>query len=142
MQAKEKDNLVFVRLFPDEDIFKELEKVCQKHQVKTVVLLSGIGQIKNFQLGYFKGKGDYTLEEFKEPHELLSLAGNIIFSEKEQKYKFHLHAVLGNQKKEAVGGHLSKGVVSVTAEIVLLKSGERLTRKVEKETGLAGLFME
>ena len=52
MQSKEEDNLIFVRLFPGEDIYRELEQVCQKHDVVTVVVLSGVGQLKQFELGY------------------------------------------------------------------------------------------
>lgn len=77
MQSKEKNNLVFVRLFPNEDIHRELKRVCKKHQVETAVSLSGLGQLKQFQLGYYKEKGNYTPQEFQEPHELLSLTGNI-----------------------------------------------------------------
>jgi hypothetical protein len=142
MQSKEKDNLIFVRLFPNEDIFESLEKVCKKHEIKTALILSGIGQLKKFQLGYFKKKGNYSLEKFKKPHELLSLSGNIIFSEKEEKYKFHLHAVLGNKEKHSIGGHLLKGKVEVTNEIVLLKTNLQIRRKLEKETGLEGMILE
>jgi len=142
MQSKEKDNLIFIRLFPNEDIHKALEEVCKKHNVKTAVVISGLGQLKEFQLGYFKEKGNYSLEKFKEPHELLSLSGNIIFSNKEKKYKFHLHAVLGNENKNTVGGHLFKGKVEVTNEIVLLKTELKFERKLERETGLEGMFLE
>lgn len=141
MQSREKDNnLVFIRLFPDEDLFKELERVCKKHEVKTAVVLSGLGQLKNFSLGYFKSKGNYLLEEFEEPHELLSLTGNI--SLQDDSYNFHLHATLGDEKKNAIGGHLAEGKVEVTNEIVLLKTDLRVKRKLEEETGLEGLFLE
>ena len=118
MQSKEEGNLIFIRLFQGEDIYHELDQACQRHQVKTAVVLSAVGQLKQFELGYFRGKGDYALEEFEKPHELLSLTGNI--SKQDKGYNFHLHVVLGNEKKEVVGGHLMKGEVEVTNEIVLL----------------------
>ena len=77
VQSKEKNNLIFVRLFPNEDIHRELKRVCKKRQVETAVILSGLGQLKQFQLGYYKEKGNYTPQEFQEPHELLSLTDNI-----------------------------------------------------------------
>ena len=77
MQSKEKDNLIFVRLFPDEDIYECLKEACKKHNVETAVVLSGIGQLKHFKLGYFKEKGNYVPQLFEKPHELLSLTGNI-----------------------------------------------------------------
>ena len=140
MQSKEEDSLIFIRLFPGEDIYYELEEVCQKHKVETAVVLSGVGQLKQFELGYFKEKGNYTPEEFEKPHELLSLTGSI--STQEGKYSFHLHAVLGNEGKNVVGGHLIKGEVGVTNEIVLLKTNLELERRLEESTGLQGMFLD
>jgi predicted DNA-binding protein with PD1-like motif len=45
-------------------------------------------------------------------------------------------------KKETVGGHLIEGFVEVTNEIVLLQTDLRIKRKLEKDTGLEGLFLE
>ena len=140
MQSKEGNSLIFIRLSPGEDIYCELEKVCQKHEVGTAVVLSGVGQLKQFELGYFKEKGDYSPEGFEKPHELLSLTGSI--SNQEGKYIFHLHAVLGNKEKNVVGGHLIKGIVEVTNEIVLLKTSLKFKRKLEESTGLQGMFLE
>jgi len=140
VQSKEKNNLVFVRLFPNEDIHRELKRVCKKHQVETAVSLSGLGQLKQFQLGYYKEKGNYTPQEFQEPHELLSLTGNI--SNQEGEYNFHLHAVLGDERKNVVGGHLMSGHVELTNEIVLLKTDLKVKRMLEEDSGLEGMFLE
>ena len=140
MQSKEENSLIFIRLFPGEDIYRELEQVCQKHEVGTAVVLSGVGQLKQFELGYFKEKGDYSPEGFEKPHELLSLTGSI--SNQKGKYNFHLHAVLGNKEKSVVGGHLIRGIVEVTNEIVLLKTSLRFKRKLEESTGLQGMYLE
>ena len=140
MQSKEEANLIFVRLFPGEDIYRELEQVCQKYEVGTAVVLSGVGQLKQFELGYFKEKGNYTPEEFEKPHELLSLTGSI--SNQEGKYDFHLHAALGSEAKNAVGGHLIKGIVEVTNEIVLLKTSLKLKRRLEESSGLQGMYLK
>ena len=140
MQSKEGESLIFIRLFPGEDIYHELEEACQEHEVETAVVLSGVGQLKQFELGYFKEKGNYTPQEFEKPHELLSLTGSI--SNQEGKYNFHLHAILGNEEKNVVGGHLIKGEVEVTNEIVLLKTNLKLKRRLEESTGLQGMFLE
>jgi hypothetical protein len=140
MQSIQKDDLIFIRLFPDEKIYEKLEEVCMKYQVDTAVVISGIGQLKDFKLGYFKEKDNYTPEHFKTPHELLSLEGNI--TKRGEEYLFHLHAVLGNEKKEVIGGHLIEGLVEVTNEIVLLKTKLEFERKTEDNTGLEGMFLE
>jgi len=140
MQSKEKDKLLFVRLFPNEDVHWELKKICRKHKVETAVVLSGLGQLKQFQLGYYKEEGDYTPQEFQKPHELLSLTGSI--SNQEGEYNLHLHAVLGDEEKNVVGGHLISAKVEVTNEIVLLKTDLKIKRILEETTGLEGMFLE
>ena len=140
MQSKEKDNFIFIRLFPNESIIDELEKACKKHDVKTAIVISGIGQLKNFKLGYFKKKNDYIPEGFKKPYELLSLSGNI--TKEGTDYNIHMHAVLGNENKNTVGGHLLKGLVEVTNEIVLIKTDFDIKRKIEEKTGLKGMFLD
>jgi len=140
MQTKEKDNLIFIRLFSDEDLNKKLEEACRKYNVKTAVVLSGLGQLKKFTLGYFKEKNNYCPEKFDKPHEITALTGSIICQNDE--YVFHLHATLTAEDKKAVGGHLLNGVVEVTNEIILLKTDIDVERKFEEETGLKGLFLE
>jgi len=140
MESAEKNEIVIARLFPGENLFEQLEKICSKHKIETAVVVSGIGQLKNFELGYFKEKGNYVPEKFDTPHELVNLSG--MASKTEKGYNFHLHAVLSNEKKETVGGHLIKGIVEITNEIVLLKSSIKVKRKLEDSSGLMGLFLE
>jgi len=140
MHSKQNKDLIFIRLFPGKDIFDKLREVCRKYQINTAVVISGIGQLKDFKLGYFKEKGNYTPQHFKTPHELLSLEGNII--KQDEEYIFHLHAILSNENKDVVGGHLIEGLVEVTNEIVLLKTDVKVDRKVEDSTGLKGMFLE
>jgi len=140
MQSREKDKLVFIRLFPDEDVNEKLKEACKLHDIKNAVVLSGLGQLKEFKLGYFKEKNNYLPELFNRPHELLSLTGNIC--KQNNDYILHLHAVLGDENKKTIGGHLIEGKVEVTHEIVLLKTDIEVERRFEEETGLKGLFIE
>ena len=128
---------VFVRLHKGDDFFPALEKACGEAGIVSAGAVTGIGMISDFELGYFKGKGDYAREKFEKPHELLALSG-IILREKDG-YNFHLHAVLGDEGKGVKGGHLFSARVAVTAEIMLLKSDAKLRRELEEDTGLLGL---
>jgi len=140
MESKEDGNIVFIRLFPDEDFYGGVKAACIKHEVKTAVFLSGIGQLKDFKLGYFIEKGNYGEKHFPEVHELIALQGNVVFQDEE--YVFHVHCVVGNREKKAFGGHLLSGIVSITNEIVLLKSDVSAVRREGEETGLKELFLE
>jgi len=102
MQSKEKQDIIFLRLFTNEDVNKQIKKACNLYNVKTAIIISGIGQLKNVQLGYFKEKGEYIKEVFKKPLEILSLNGNICNDDSE--YIIHMHAVLGDESKSVIGG--------------------------------------
>ena len=140
MQSKEKKNIIFVRLFPEEDVNKQLKEACNLHDVKTAVIISGIGQLKKAKLGYFKEKGDYSPKTFDKPLEILSLTGNI--NRREDDYLLHLHAVLGDEDKNAIGGHFIDGEISITAEIVMLKTDLKINRKSNEKSGLKDLYLE
>ncbi len=140
MQSLEKDGLIFIRMFPGEDFYKSLEEACRKHSIKAAVVLSSLGQLKHFKLGYFVKKGDYAPQSFPEPYELVSVNG--VIHEQNGEYEFHLHAAFGGKEKQTVSGHLIEGTVEITNETVLLKSGAVLNREEEKETGLRGLFLK
>ena len=141
MQAKEKDGLIAVRLFPNEDLFDSLSKACKQINVQSAVIVSGIGQFKDISLGYFRKKGDYSPEEFPEPYEIISLTGNVGLQDGGE-YAFHMHVTMGDEGKKVLGGHLLKATVAITGEIFLLKSDIKIVRKVEEETGLKGMFLE
>jgi len=140
MEYREDQGLIMVRLHQDEDLFESLEKVCAACDVRTGVLLSGIGMLKQAELSFFVKQGRYATVLFPEPLELVSLTGNVLLQDGE--YKFHLHAVLAKDTKEAMAGHLSKGKVNVTNEIVILKTAIPARRKLDDATGLMALTFE
>jgi hypothetical protein len=137
MEYKQLANVIFVRLHSNEDLFEGLQEACKKCKVKTAVVLSAVGMLQDFELGYFKAKGNYAKQRFKKPHELVALSG--IIMKLAEGYNFHLHAALGNEKKKLIGGHLVSGKIKVTAELVLLKSNAKLKRVLDEETGLLAL---
>ncbi|MEM0360680.1 MAG: DUF296 domain-containing protein [Candidatus Diapherotrites archaeon] len=137
MRFKEESGILFVRLFAGEDFFEGLELACKGSECATAIVVSAVGMLSDFELGYFRKKGDYAKQFFKKPHELVALNGLILRDAKG--YNFHLHAALSNEKKQLRGGHLFSAKVKITAEIVLLKSAIPLHRELEEETGLMGL---
>ena len=140
MDSKKNNNIIFLRLIPNEDVNIEIKNACKIHDVKTAIIISGIGQLKNVELGYFKEKGNYAKEIFNKPLEILSLNGNICKEDGE--YIIHMHAVLGDENKNTLGGHFFEGTVSVTAEIVILKMDIIAKRKNDEQTGLKMLYFK
>lgn len=140
MQSTEKKNLVFARFLPGEDVNKKLIELCKKHDIKSGVIISGIGQFEKVELGYFKCKGDYSHEIFEKPLEVLSLTGNICKNGDE--YILHIHAVLSDDKKNAFGGHFINAIVSITGEIVILKTNILFKRELDEKTGLKNIILK
>jgi predicted DNA-binding protein with PD1-like motif len=139
MNSIEQDPMIFIHLDPEESILTSLETIAKKHQITTAIIVSGIGQIKNPTIGYFKEKNDYLEETFKGIYELLTLSGNIIFTN--NSYYTHAHVIFGDENKHTYGGHLIKGYVSITNEIVLLTSPIKLNRMIFSTTGLMHLHL-
>lgn len=125
------------RLHQDEDLFESLKKVCSECGLRTGVVVSGIGMLKQAELSFYVKHGKYATVLFPEPLELVSLTGNIL--EQDGEYMFHLHAVLAKETKEAMAGHLSRGKVNVTNEITILKTDIAAHRELDEATGLMAL---
>lgn len=125
------------RLHQDEDLFESLKKVCSECGLRTGVVVSGIGMLKQAELSFYVKHGKYATVLFPEPLELVSLTGNIL--EQDGDYVFHLHAVLAKETKEAMAGHLSRGKVNVTNEITILKTDITAHRELDEATGLMAL---
>ena len=66
--------------------------------------------------------------------EVVSLIGNIARIGSE--HKVHAHATLGRQDLSTIGGHLKRGVVYPTLEMMLIPLSPPLIRKRDEETGL------
>ena len=141
MQSIEEHGLIIARLFTGEDLIQSLKEVCRKHEVETAIILSAIGQLKQFTLGYLNGT-IYIWQDYLPTYELISLSGMISWSREEKDYQFHLHATVANEKQQAFGGHLAKGIVQNSNEIVILKTHMKVKRRTDEQTGLQGLFLE
>jgi predicted DNA-binding protein with PD1-like motif len=139
MEFSQSGDLILVRLHQDEDLFEMLRKVGEACEIQTAVVLSGIGMLKQAELNFFVKNGEYSAVLFPEPMELVSMTGNVIHQDGD--WHFHIHAVLARHTKEAVAGHLSKGKVNVTNEIVILKTGVKAARRVDAATGLMALSL-
>ena len=118
MKVKKNLSYLFISLDPNENLLKSLISICEKYRIQTGIIISGIGQLKQVTLGYFKEKNNYTPEFYKDTYELLSLSGTIIRNNKT--YIPHLHAILGKFDKKTLGGHLLDASVEVTNEIIAI----------------------
>lgn len=96
---------------------------------------TAIGAFSETTVGFF----DFSIKDYKKTHfnqqmEVLTLAGDISLFNGE--YKVHGHIALAKEDGTAHGGHLIKGVVHPTLEIILNESPVYLQREMNKELGI------
>lgn len=143
MQIGIESNIIVLKLTNDEDVFQSIKNAVKKHEIRSGIIITGIGMLKDFELGYFD-PGGYKTKFFTEPHELVSMMGSIAYSKDEgAKFLPHIHCSVADRKHHVFGGHLYKGRVNVVNEITMLRLDElRLNRVKNEKTNLMELNIE
>jgi len=135
MQFQEDRHAYFICLEKDEPIMKTLTQFCLDHKIQNGQL-SGIGAIKNIELGaYLLDTKEYVRETFEDTHELVSAQGNIAL--KDGKPFIHMHICIGYHDFNTKGGHLFEANVGVITEFILRKMDTTVRREMNPAIGLA-----
>lgn len=117
-----------------EDIVEAVTDIA-KEQGGKFGTVSGIGACDDVELNFYNiDTKTYEKKSFEEPLELISLLGNI--SHIDDKPFAHLHATFGTNAYATLSGHLTKAVVSATAEIVITMTDLDINRKHDEAIGL------
>jgi predicted DNA-binding protein with PD1-like motif len=117
-----------------EEVAEGLLRFAQEENL-TAARFTGIGALSRAVLGFFDlEKRDYQHIEIDEQVEVLSLIGNFALHGAQK--KIHAHIVLGKSDATAHGGHLLKGWVRPTLELIVIESPSWLRREIDKKTGL------
>lgn len=98
---------------------------------------TAIGGFRSATLAYFDiDAKDYVDIPCEEQVEVLTLAGDI--SRKEDGGRqVHMHAVVGRRDGSTRGGHVKRGVVRPTLEVMVTESPSHLRRTYDESVGLA-----
>ena len=128
------------RLEPGEEIIATLSSFVKARDIGTASI-SGIGAAGELSIGYFdRSRKEYVKRELGGEYEILSLTGNVSHVAGEP--WVHAHAVLSGPDFAAVGGHLFSGKVTVTVELALVVSYERIERKEDPASGFRHLELD
>lgn len=117
------------------DVISGLTNWAKNHEVKSAHF-TAIGAFDRATLGYFdRQKKDYERIEVREQVEVLTLTGDIALEGDEP--KVHAHVVVGRRGGHTLGGHLLRGNVWPTLEVMLVVTPANLQKRFDPETGLA-----
>jgi hypothetical protein len=99
--------------------------------------LTAIGAFENATVGWFDfEKKTYKKIEIAEQCEVLSAIGDVAVGD-DGEPSLHVHVVLGLSDGSTRGGHLLKGKVRPTLEVVLTDTPAQLRRKKRPDLGIA-----
>lgn len=130
MHFEKEGNVLVAKLDHDQDVFSALETLMSKINENSATVISAIGMIKDFKLGFYDAEsGEYIWDEFDEPMELLSLNGSIT-----EDKDIHIHAQVADKEHNVKGGHLDKGTIhNVTELTMLLNDKLKMKREHDEE---------
>ncbi|UCC93625.1 MAG: DUF296 domain-containing protein [Thermoplasmata archaeon] len=144
MQVMEDDGTVVIRLHEGEDFFPTLRKALEEVDLSKGVILTGVGMLKDFEVGWFDHVTmGYKKKEFTTPHELVAMSGTIALAEGvEPAVMPHVHVAMAGPDMALVGGHLWKATVTVLNEISIGRVEGEMVRRLNPDTGLMELNLE
>lgn len=97
--------------------------------------ISAIGAVENAEVCFYDlPTKSYICKTMCDPHEVLSLSGNVTI--KEGKPFVHAHTVLSNKEGRVSGGHLKEATVAVTLEVTLIPLSGTYERRLDESIGL------
>ncbi|MEO3780906.1 DUF296 domain-containing protein [Micromonospora sp. B11E3] len=98
--------------------------------------VTAVGGFADAEVGWFdRDRRDYRRIAVPEQVEVVSLLGDV--AEQDGEPALHVHAVLGRSDGSTLGGHLLRGRVWPTLEVIVSEVAPELAKRVDPETGLA-----
>ncbi len=128
-------NTFAFRLFPGQDLKKELVSFCINNKIQAGFILTCVGSLKRATLRLADEK---VVKDFEQQFEIVSLVGTLCQD------GVHLHIPLSDEKGNTFGGHLMDGCfIYTTAEIVVGEMEDVIfSRRADAKTGFRELVVE
>jgi uncharacterized protein len=139
MRAKETDfggrRVLVVVCTKGEEAFETVATTVRERGIRAAQV-TAVGGFRSADLGYFDAAtGEHLDIPVAEQVEVLSLIGDVAQDSGEP--ALHLHAVLGRRDGSTVGGHLLRGEVWPTLEVIVTEVAPELAKRYDPQTGLA-----
>lgn len=124
-----------VRIDKGEEILQVISQVCDAEKI-TLGTVTGLGAVGDVTLGVFdREEFQYVSRTYTGDLEIASCSGNI--STMKGNTYLHIHMVVGNPKENIChGGHLNRGIISLTGEFFIHAVDGQIDREYSPEIGL------
>lgn len=117
-----------------DEALEVLQQFCERERIESASV-NGIGGFQNATVAFFDVQAKrYVPIAVDEQVEVLSFLGNVTLYQ--DKPKIHVHCVLGHRDGHTTGGHLQRGIVGPTLEIIVDELPSKLHRTDRPEIGL------
>jgi predicted DNA-binding protein with PD1-like motif len=118
-----------------EEALGAVTSAVREHGIRAAQV-TAVGGFRGGELGYFDGNArEYAHIPVEEQVEVLSLLGDV--AEQDGQPQPHLHAVLGRRDGSTVGGHLLRGEVWPTLEVIVTEVAPELAKRFDPQTRLS-----
>lgn len=120
--------VVAIRLRPDEDLKKSLQRFALHHNITAGFIISAVGSLKQAKIRFANQQTSTLLSD---KFEIISLNGTIAIA------GVHLHIAVADSLGKTIGGHLDDGcIVYTTAEIIIgITDAFTFLRTLDEQTG-------
>ena len=134
MEYKRFDDTLVLRLDPGEEICASLLALASREHIG-LAEISGLGAVDALTLAIYDHEArHFNIHEITGPHEIAGLTGTITTCEGAP--YLHVHISAANARGQVVGGHLNRGVISVTGEIVVRVIRGTVERRMDPGIGI------
>ena len=117
-----------LRLEPEQDLRKELDKFTKENNIQAGVIITCVGSLKQAVLRYSDMEEGIKLTG---KFEIVSFVGTL------SQDGSHLHMTISDETGKTIGGHIKPGcIIYTTAEIVIGELEDRkFAREMDEKTG-------
>ena len=115
-QSTEIKRVVLVRINPGEDILVSIRKAVEENNIKSALVIGGLGSSQSFHYHVVASCDPQPKEEFPKgegPYDICTMTGLIIDG------RVHVHITFSDAEK-VQGGHLEEGCRVLTFNVVML----------------------
>ena len=134
MEYKRFGNTLAMRLDKGDEITEQLLFAAQKENIR-LASVTGIGATDDATVGvYDPQKQAYDKHTLTGPHEITGLVGNINTMQGEP--YVHVHITCAGSDGAVKGGHLLRGVISLTGEILVQIADGAVDRRRNETLGI------